>query len=142
MVVARVSKFIVVCIALGLTPVLLRAITSPSVFSALWVLMAVAVVVRVNQIAVYVNDGWVVVRNFFKTTHVPVWEAEVELGEPEGGLTLSDAGGQYDAGGRTIYIRRQWHGDVVHVGVAPRYGKETQRIHDELVKQIQLERAA
>lgn len=142
MVVAKISKFIVVCVALMTIPTLLRFISAPSLLSAVWFLWTSAVVYRVNQIAVYVNDGWVTIRNFAKTTHVPIWEAEVELGEKEGGLVLSDAGGRYDEGGRMLYVRRQWHGDCVHVGVAPRYGKESIRIHDELKSEILKARAA
>ncbi len=142
MVVAKISKFIVACVALLMVPAILRVVVDPSMINVVWLLLSGAVVVRVNQIAVYVNDGWVIISNFFKTTHIPVWEAEVELGEPEGGLALSDAGGRYDEGGQTLYIRRQWHGDMVHVGVAPRYGKEVTRIHDELVLEIQKARAS
>lgn len=142
MVVARISKFMVVCVALLMIPTVIRFVSEPSSLSALWVMIGAGIVYRVNQIAVYVNDGWVVVRNFFKTTHVPVWEAEVELGEQEGGLVVSDAGGPLDEGGHTLYIRRQWHGDSVHVGVAPRYGKEAERIRIDLVTEIQKARAA
>lgn len=142
MVVAKISKFIVVCVGLLMTPAVLRFAFEPSMVSGLWLVLSGAVVWRVNQIAVYVNDGWVIIRNFFRTTHVPVWEAEVELGEKEGGFAFSDAGGPYDQGGQTLYIRRQWHGDMVHVGVAPRYGKEAVRIRLDLESEIQKARAA
>jgi len=90
MVVAKISKFIVVCVGLLMTPVVLRAIFEPSAVTALWVVLAGAVVWRVNQIAVYVNDGWVTISNFFKTTHIPVWEAEVELGGDSSNLPLDE----------------------------------------------------
>ncbi len=143
-VIARVSKFVVGVVAfLALAPTLLRAFISPNSITIGWVIIGAMIVIRVAQISVAVSPDWVIVRNFFRTTHVPVWEAEIEFGETESerGL-MSDAGGKYDAGGRTLYVRRQWNGDRLHIGVAPRFGTEPERIHDELVDAIREARAA
>lgn len=143
-VIARVSKFVVGVVAtLALAPTLLRAIISPNSITIGWVIIGAMIVIRVAQISVAVSPDWVIVRNFFRTTHVPVWEAEVEFGETESerGL-MSDAGGKFDEGGRMLYVRRQWNGDRLHIGVAPRYGSEPTRIHDELVDAIREARAA
>ena len=83
------------------------------------------------------------IRDSFQTIEIPVWEAEVELGEVEGGGMVQDFGGKFDEGGRLLYVRRQWHdGDRIHVGVAPRYGEDAIRIRTELVSEIQKARAA
>jgi len=139
MVIARASKFVVVVVALLLTPVFLRAVLWPSFAHAVWGSAAVAIIVRMGQVALEVNDGWVTVRNFFKTTHIPVWEAEIELGENEGGLMVSDAGGRMDSEGRMLYVRPR-NGKRIHIGVAPRYGKEAERIRTELARAIETAR--
>ncbi len=141
-VVARPSRFIVFGVAFLLIPTVVRAAIDPTLINFVWALAGIPIVVRTSQLAVAVNREWVTIRNFFSTTHVPLWEAEVELGEVEGGGMLSDSGGRIDNGGRSLYVRRMWHGDErVLVTVSPRYGKENQRVHDELVKQIKLHRA-
>ncbi len=142
-VVARVSRLFVGLTALLASPVLSRAIMNPTPWSVLWALMAIGVVVRCAQIRVGVTNEFVRVINFSKTIDIPVWEAEIELGELEGGGPMSDAGGRLDQGGRLIYVRRSWHdNDRIHVGAAPRYGVEPERIHDELISAIRRARAA
>lgn len=140
MVIAQNSKFIVCVVALLLTPVFLRAIVWPSMVAAVWGAAGVAIIVRMSQVAIEVGDGWVTIRNFFKTSHISVWEAEIELGEQEGGLMVSDAGGRMDNEGRTLYIRPR-NGRRIHVGVAPRYGKEAERIRIELARAIETARS-
>ena len=129
-------------VAFLLLPTVVRAAINPSLVNFVWALCALPIVVRTSQLAVAVNKEWVTIRNFFSTTHVPLWEAEVEFGEVEGGGFLSDAGGKIDKEGRSLYVRRSWHeDDRVLVTVAPRYGDEQVRVHDELVEQIALHRA-
>lgn len=144
MIIARTSRFIVGVVAVAaLLPTMARLLTQPSIYSVIWVLLGISIVRRVAQLAVAVSPDWVIIRNFFRTTHVPVWEAQVEFGEQEAATGLvSDAGGKLDEGGRTLYVRRLLHGDRLHVGVAPRYGKEPVRIHDDLVAAISEARAA
>jgi len=142
-VIARTSLFFNGLVALVASPIVLRAIMNPTRWSFLWAIMAIAVVVRVSQIRVSVGGDFVRVSNFFKTVDIPVWEAEIELGEKEGGGPMSDLGGKLDEGGRLIYVRRSWHNNErVHVGAAPRYGAEAVRIHDDLVSEIRRARAA
>ena len=141
-VVARPSRFIVLAVAFLLVPTVVRAALDPSLVNFAWALCGVPIVVRTSMLTVAVNKEWVLIRNFFSTTAVPLWEAEVEFGELEGGGLVSDAGGRLDQGGRSLYVRRSWHdNDRVLVTVAPRYGDENQRVHDELKKQILLHRA-
>jgi len=142
-VIARTSRFFVGLVALVASPVVLRAIMNPTPWSALWALMAIGVVIRCSQIRVGVSKEFVRVINFSKTIEIPVWEAEIELGEKEGGGPMSDMGGRLDEGGRLIYVRRSWHdNDRIHVGAAPRYGAEAERIHNELISEIRRARAA
>ena len=142
-VVARVSRVVVVLVAALFSPTILRAIMDPNSVTIGTVVLGAMVVIRVAQISVGVSPDWVIVRNFFRTTHVPIWEAEVELGEPEAETGLmSDAGGRLDEGGRTLYLNRPWNGERLHIGVAPRYGTEPQRIQRELVAAIRTARAA
>jgi len=141
-IVARTSKFFIGLVALALSPVIGRAVLHPTPFTFLWAGLAIAVVVRVAKLHVGVTKDFVRIQNFFKTTEVPIWEAEIEHGEPEPGFALSDAGGRYDEGGRMLYVVRSWHQDRVHIGVAPRFGDESIRIHDDLVVEIQKARAA
>ena len=87
--------------------------------------------------------GVVRVQNFFRTTEVPIWEAEVEEGEPEPELGYNELrDGEEETAGRMLYIRRPWHGDRVHVIAAPRFGEEAVRIRYELETEIRLARAA
>lgn len=141
-VVARPSKFIVFSVAFLLLPTVVRAAMDPTLVNFAWALTGVPVVIRVSMLTVAVNKDWVTIRNFFSTKHIPLWEAEVEFSEVEGGGFVSDAGGKLDQGGRTLYVRRSWHeDDRVIVTIAPRYGDESQRVHDELNRQIALHRA-
>lgn len=143
-VIARTSRFVVGSVAAAaLIPTVARLLTKPSLFAIVWVLLGISIVRRVAQIAVAVSPDSVIVRNFFRTTRVPVWEAQVEFGEREAATGLiSDAGGRLDKGGRTLYVRRLLQDDRLHVGVAPRYGDEPLRIHDDLVAAISEARAA
>lgn len=141
-VVARPSRFIVFAVAFVLLPAVVRAAVDPSLVNFAWALCGLPIVIRTSQLTVAVNKDWVTIRNFFRTTHVPLWEAEVELGEVEGGGFVSDAGGKLDQEGRSLYVRRSWKDDErVLVTVAPRYGDEQVRVHDELIEQIALHRA-
>ncbi len=141
-VVARPSRFIIFAVALLLLPTVVRAALNPSLINFAWALCGLPIVIRTSQLTVAVNKDWVTVRNFFSTTHVPLWEAEVEFGEVEGGGFVSDLGGRLDQEGRSLYVRRSWHeDDRVLVTVAPRYGDEQIRVHDALVEQIALHRA-
>ncbi len=141
-VVARPSRFIVFGVALLLVPTVFRAALDPSMVNFAWALFGLPIVIRTSMLTVAVNKDWVTVRNFLSTTHIPLWEAEVEFGEIEGGGLVSDSGGKLDQGGRTLYVRRSWHEDSrVIVTIAPRYGDESQRVHDELSRQILLHRA-
>lgn len=136
-IVARPSRFIVFGVALLLVPTVFRAAMDPSLVNFAWALLAVPVVIRTALLTVAVDREWVVVRNFFSTTAIPLWEAEVELGEPEGGGLVSDLGGPIDQGGRSLYVKRSWHeDDRVLVTVAPRYGHENERVYNELCKEI------
>lgn len=141
-VVARPSRFIVLGVAFLLVPTVVRAALDPTLVNVAWALCGVPVVVRTALLAVAVNEDWVVVRNFLSTTAIPLWEAEVELGEQEGGGFVSDLGGPIDQGGRTLYVKRTWHGgERVPVTVVPRYGEVTQAVYQELNAQIALHRA-
>lgn len=141
-VVARPSRFIVFGVAFLLVPTVVRAALDPSLVNFAWALCGLPIVIRTAMLTVAVNKDWVTVRNFLSTTHIPLWEAEVEFSELEGGGLVSDAGGKIDQGGRTLFVRRSWHeDDRVVVTVAPRYGEESQRVYDELNKQIALHRA-
>ncbi len=141
-VVARPSRFIVFGVAFLLVPTVVRAALEPSLVNLAWALCGVPVVVRTALLCVAVDSQWVVIRNFFSTTSIPLWEAEVELGEPEGGGLVSDLGGRIDQGGRSLYVKRSWHDDHrVLVTVAPRYGDENERVFNELTRQIDLHRA-
>ena len=142
-VIARTSKTVIVALLVLLTPTFYRAALSPSVLSIAWVLMGLAILWRVSQLKLAVSPDGVTVLNFFHTNCIPIWEAEVTLAEPEAGLLLSDSGGKFDRGGRTLYVVRRWHdSERVHVGAAPRYGDEVDRIHDDLVAEIKRQRAA
>lgn len=142
--IARISRFMVVCSALLLmVPTILRFALMPSLVTFVWSLLALGVAVRVSQISLAVSHDVVTITNFFKTTEIPVWEAEVELGDAEGGGMVSDFGGRLDEGGRLLYVKRQWNnGELVHVGVAPRYGEDALRIRAELETEIRKARAA
>ena len=141
-VIARPSRFIIFGVALLLVPTVVRAALDPSLVNFAWALLGLPIVIRTSMLTVAVNKDWVTIRNFLSTTHVPLWEAEVEFGEIEGGGLVSDAGGKMDQGGRSLYVRRSWHeNDRVLVTIAPRYGEESLRVHDELIEQIALHRA-
>lgn len=141
-VVARPSRFIVFGVAFLLVPTVFRAAMDPSLVNLAWASLAIPIVARTALLAVAVNKEWVVIRNFFSTTAIPLWEAEVELGEPEGGGLVSDLGGPIDQGGRSLYVKRSWHDDDrVLVTVAPRYGEETERVYSALCEEIALQRA-
>lgn len=142
-IIAHTSKTIVVGVLILLLPTFLRAVTEPSILSISWIAIGLAIWWRIGQLKLAVSTDHVTVLNFFKTTHIPIEEAEVMVGEPEAGLFLSDSGGKLDKGGRTLYIV---HGgeesERVRVGVAPRYGEELNRIHHDLVAEILKRRAA
>ena len=142
-VIARTSRFCTGLVAVGLSPVILRPIVNPTLPGFMWMLLAISVVVRVANLHLAVGNGFVRVQNFFRTTDVPIWEAEVDLGEPEPELGFN----QYskvneETAGRMLYVVRPWHGDRVHVGVAPRFGVEARRIREELQLEIKRARAA
>ena len=142
-VVARISRTALVFTALLMSPLLLWAFYSPSVFAALRIAVGAAVLYRLASIHVRVDHDGVVVRNFFRTVRVPVWEAEVEVGDPDPGIGLSDSGGKYDRGGRTLYVvRNSETPGRIHIGAAPRYGPEVDRIHDDLTNEIWRRRVA
>ncbi|MGI9605819.1 MAG: hypothetical protein ACR2P0_06735 [Acidimicrobiales bacterium] len=141
-VIKKASWLMVGIIAVLVVPTVLNAVTNPTPLAFVWVAIGVAIVWRVSRLKVGVDHDGVTVLNFFRTTKIPIWEAEPEIDDPEAGVLLSDAGGKYDQGGRTIYIRRPWHNDRIHVGVAPRYGTEVERIHHDLLFEIKRQRAA
>jgi len=142
-VIARTSHFVTALLALMLSPIILRPIFNPTIQGLVWAMLSVAVIVRVSQIHLGVGNGFVRVQNFFRTTDVPIWEAEVESGEPEPELGYTELReGEEETAGRMLYIRRPWHGDRVHVIAAPRFGEEADRIRTELVTEIARARAA
>ena len=142
-VIAKASKTIIVLVALTAIPALWTAFTRPSILAFLWLIPHVVFVARVAQLRLTVSQAGVTIRNFWATTVVPVWEAEIEVRAGEDTVLLSDAGGKLDTEGRVLYIKRPWgDNDSVHVGVAPRFGREFDRIHDELVAAIAEQRAA
>ena len=142
-VIARTSHFCTGIVGFLLGPVILRPVIMPSIAGLLWATLAIGVIVRVSTIQLSVSRECVRIQNFFRTTDIPIWEAEVEQGEPEpelGYIELRE--GQEAQAGRMLYIRRPWHGDRVHVLVAPRFGTEAERIHSELLAEIAEARAA
>jgi|GEM_PF-1842525 len=143
-VIARTSRFVTVMVAVMWSPIIFRPIFSPSLPGLAFAMLAIVVVIRVSRIRLGVHrDGFVRVQNFFRTTDVPIWEAEVEQGEPEPELGFNELrDGEEETAGRMLYIKRPWHGDRVHVTAAPRFGEEAQRIRIDLVDEIQKVRAA
>lgn len=142
-VIAKTSKTVIVATVVLLLPTFFGALLSPSPLSIAWVVIGLVILRRIAHIKVAVSSQYITVLNFFRTTHIPIWEAEIEVGDPEGGLLLSDSGGKYDKGGRSLYIMRRCHdAERVHIGVAPRYGSEVDRIHDELISEIKKKRIA
>lgn len=142
-VIAQTSKTVTVAILVLLIPTFSRAFVSPSPLTIAWVVIGLGILWRIAQIKVAVSNEYVTVLNFFRTTHIPIWEVDIEVAEPEAGLLLSDGGGKFDRGGRTLYVIRRWHdSEKVHIGAAPRYGSEVERIHDDLVNEIKKRRAA
>ena len=142
-VIAHTSKTIIVAILVLLLPTFVRAATEPSILSISWIVIGLAIWWRVGQLKVAVSSDHVIVLNFFKTMHIPIEEAEVEVGELEAGVLLSDSGGKFDKGGRNLYVvRNGQESERVRVGVAPRFGAELTRIHHDLVAEILKRRAA
>ncbi len=142
-VIARTSHFVTGLCALMFSPIIARPIVNPTIQGLVWALLAVAVVVRVSQIRLSVGRDFVRVQNFFRTTDVPIWEAEVEEGEPEPELGYNELRkGEEETAGRMLYIRRPWHGDRVHIIAAPRFGEEADRVRTELCAEIARARAA
>lgn len=142
-IIAQTSRTVTWAILILLTPTFLRAVIDPSVWSIGWVAIGLSILSRVSQIKLAVSPEHVTVLNFFSTTHIPIWEAEVEVEDLEGGLLLSDLGGKFDRGGRQLVVVQSWPDrNRVHVGAAPRYGSEVERIHDDLVSEIERQRAA
>lgn len=142
-VIARTSHIVTVLLTMMLSPVMFRPIMNPTIPGLIWAVLSVVVIVRVSQIHLGVSKDFVRIQNFFKTTEVPIWEAEVEAGEPEPELGYNELReGEEETAGRMLYIRRPWHGDRVHVTVAPRFGEEAVRIRSELESEIRLARAA
>ena len=82
-VIARTSHFVTALLALMLSPVIFRPIVNPTIAGLVWAMLSIAVIVRVSQIHLGVSRDFVRIQNFFRTTDVPIWEAEVEEGEPE-----------------------------------------------------------
>ena len=142
-IIAKASKTIIVLVALLAVPAVWTAVRSPSLLAFAWLVPHVVLVARVKQLGLTVSSAGVTIRNFLSTTVIPVWEAEVKVRVDKDSILLSDAGGKLDTEGRTLYIRRSWNrDDEVQVGIAPRFGHEFDRIHDELVSAIALQRAA
>ena len=142
-VIARTSHISTVFVAMMLSPIIFRPVMNPTIPGLIWAILSVAVIVRVSQIHLAVGRGVVRVQNFFRTTEVPIWEAEVEEGEPEPELGFNELrDGEEETAGRMLYIRRPWHGDRVHVTAAPRFGEEAVRVRSELESEIGLARAA
>lgn len=142
-VIARTSHFVTALVTLMLSPVIFRPIVDPTIPGLIWAMLAFVVIVRVSQIHLGVHRDFVRIQNFFRTTDVPIWEAEVEEGEPEPELGFNELReGEEETAGRMLYINRLWHGDRVHVTVAPRFGTEALRIRTELATEIRRARAA
>jgi hypothetical protein len=143
-VIATASKTIVVLAAALAIPATYTAITSPSLLAFVWLVPHIAIVLRVAKLRLSVSASGVMIRNFFSTTVVPIWEAELEIRSGEETVLLSDAGGKLDTEGRILYIKRPWNqsSSDIHVGIAPRFGNEFDRIHNELVGAIRDQRAA
>jgi len=142
-IIAKASKTIIVLVALLAVPAIWTAIQSPSLLAFAWLVPHAVFVLRVKQLGLTVSSAGVTIRNFLSSTTIPVWEAEVEVRKDKDSILLSDSGGKLDTEGRTLYIRRAWRNeDEVQVGIAPRFGREFDRIHDELVSAIALQRAA
>ena len=142
-VIARTSHFVTLLCTVMFSPVIVRPLFNPTIQGLVWAMLAIAVIVRVSQIHLGVGAGVVRIQNFFRTTEVPIWEAEVEEGEPEPELGYNELrDGEEETAGRMLYIRRPWHGDRVHVIAAPRFGEEAVRIRYELETEIRLARAA
>lgn len=142
-VIAKASKTIIVLTAVLAIPSLWTAVQSPSILAWIWLAGHIAIVVRVAQLRLSVSKAGVIIQNFFRTTTVPVWEAEIEVRVEKETVLLSDSGGRLDTEGRVLYIRRPWNQEApIHVGIAPRFGREFDRIHDELVDAIATQRAA
>lgn len=142
-VIAKASKTIIVLTAVLAVPSLWTAVQSPSILAWIWLAAHIGIVVRVAQLRLTVSTAGVMIRNFFSTTTVPVWEAEIEVRAEKDTVLLSDSGGKLDTEGRVLYIRRPWNQNgPIHVGIAPRFGKEFDRIHDELIAAIAIQRAA
>lgn len=141
-VISRASKVFVAIVALLSAIPVAQAFTRPSLLSVLWMAIGIGIVWRVARLRLAVTDDVVVIQNFFNKVTVPIWEAEIELADPEAGIMLSDAGGKLDEGGRTLFIRRMWHHDRVAVGVAPRYGRELERIRNDLNTEIMRRRSS
>ncbi len=142
-VIAKVSKTLVVFVALLSSLVLVGAFLTSSLLAYFWLICLVLLTIRVSQINLELSEEGVTIRNFFRTTHIPLWEAEVEVHSGEKTVLLSDSGGKLDKEGRMLYVTRTWHeGERVHVGAVPRFGHEFDRVHDELVTGIKALRAA
>ncbi len=142
-VIAKASKTIIVLVALLALPSIWTAFRTLTPLAFIWAAGHVAIVVRVSKLRLTVSDAGIMIRNFFSTTTVPVWEAEIEVRAGEDSVLLSDAGGKLDTEGRVLYVKRPWNENgEVHVGIAPRFGHEFDRIHDELVSAIAAQRAA
>lgn len=142
-VIAHTSRTIIVAILVLLLPTFFRAATEPSILSISWIAIGLAIWWRVGQLKLAVTNDHVIVLNFFKTMRVPIEEADVEVGEPEAGLLLSDSGGKLDQGGRSLYVVRNGdESERIRIGVAPRYGSEVARIHHDLMAEILRRRAA
>lgn len=135
-VISRASKVFVGFVgALAAVPVA-QAFTRPSLLSVVWMFLGIGIVWRLARLRLAVTDDVVVVQNFFEKVTIPIWEAEIEVSDPEAGIMLSDAGGKLDHGGRTLFIKRMWHHDKIAVGVAPRFGPELERISADLQDEI------
>lgn len=142
-IIAKTPRVATAMVMVMASPVILRPIVDPTIAGLVWSIATIAIVVRVSQIHIGVHRDFVRVQNFFRTTDVPIWEAEVEQGEPEpelGFIELRE--GEEDTAGRLLYIKRPWHGDRVHVGASPRFGPEAVRIRSELTTEIKRARAA
>ena len=142
-VIARVSNTVIGLTAIFAIPSIFALLFNPSALTLLWVVSHLLIARRVAQISLLVSREGVQVNNFTGTTLVPIWEAEVEVVDQTGfNPMLGDAGGRLDSEARSLVIKRRWHGDPdVSVGVAPRYGPEVDRIHNELVGAIAAQRA-
>ena len=139
--IAQPSRVFLALMGLMLTPIILRPFFAFTPLTALWSMLGMVVFNRLMRLGLSVSSDHVVVRNFFRTTEIPIWEAEVEREESGDDDILAELDASYGHDGRTLFIKRLWHNDRIRVGVAPRFGPEAERIYRQLVEEIKRARA-